>query len=111
MAAQLAVAAAGATVGHPGGRPRLTWAGLQDQLALLDQARDARSAGCGGISQLRNGERPDQGGHKGHVGSRSGPAGPVRRLRRWASARSISRETCICEMPSRVPISAWVRLP
>ena len=41
VAAQLAVAAAGATVGHPGGRPWLTWAGLQEQLALLDQARDA----------------------------------------------------------------------
>jgi len=34
-AARLAVAAAGATVGHPGGRPALTPKAIQDQLALL----------------------------------------------------------------------------
>ena len=34
-AARLAVAAAGATVGHPGGRPELTEAALDRQLALL----------------------------------------------------------------------------
>jgi ribokinase len=34
-AARLAVAAAGATVGHPGGRPELTEAALDHQLALL----------------------------------------------------------------------------
>jgi ribokinase len=36
-AARLAVAAAGATVGHPGGRPSLTTEALDDQLALLGQ--------------------------------------------------------------------------
>lgn len=34
-AARLAVAAAGATVGHPGGRPRLTRTGLEEQLGRL----------------------------------------------------------------------------
>jgi ribokinase len=34
-AARLAVAAAGATVGHPGGRPALTPRAMQDQLTLL----------------------------------------------------------------------------
>lgn len=35
QAARPAVAAAGATVGHPGGRPVLTPQAIQDQLALL----------------------------------------------------------------------------
>jgi ribokinase len=34
-AARLAVAAAGATVGHPGGRPALTPRAVQSQLSLL----------------------------------------------------------------------------
>jgi ribokinase len=33
--ARLAVAAAGATVGHPGGRPALSPKAVQDQLSLL----------------------------------------------------------------------------
>ena len=33
--ARLAVAAAGATIGHPGGRPELTWPGLEEQLTEL----------------------------------------------------------------------------
>jgi ribokinase len=37
-AARLAVAAAGATVGHPGGRPSLTPKAVQDQLTLLAEA-------------------------------------------------------------------------
>jgi hypothetical protein len=37
-AARLAVAAAGATVGHPGGRPALTPEAIQRQLNLLVQA-------------------------------------------------------------------------
>lgn len=36
QAGRLAVAAAGATVGHPGGRPALTRHALDEQLALLD---------------------------------------------------------------------------
>jgi ribokinase len=35
-AARLATAAAGATVGHPGGRPHLTPGALRDQLRQLD---------------------------------------------------------------------------
>jgi ribokinase len=42
-AARLAVAAAGATVGHPGGRPELTWPVLEDQLARLRQAEAGRT--------------------------------------------------------------------
>ncbi|HUN32005.1 MAG TPA: PfkB family carbohydrate kinase [Trebonia sp.] len=41
-AAHLAVAAAGTSVGHPGGRPELTWTALEDQLARL---RDAEAPG------------------------------------------------------------------
>jgi sugar/nucleoside kinase (ribokinase family) len=37
-AARLAVAAAGATVGHPGGRPSLTPKAVQDQLTLLAES-------------------------------------------------------------------------
>lgn len=37
QAGRLAVAAAGATVGHPGGRPALTQHALNEQLALLDR--------------------------------------------------------------------------
>jgi ribokinase len=37
-AARLAVAAAGATVGHPGGRPALTARALSEQLALVESA-------------------------------------------------------------------------
>jgi ribokinase len=37
-AARLAVAAAGTTAGHPGGRPELTWTSLEGQLARLRQA-------------------------------------------------------------------------
>jgi ribokinase len=38
-AARLAVAAAGATVGYPGGRPELTARALSEQLALVESAR------------------------------------------------------------------------
>jgi ribokinase len=37
-AARLAVAAAGATVGHPGGRPALTPKAVQDQLTMLAES-------------------------------------------------------------------------
>jgi ribokinase len=37
-AARLAAAAAGATVGHPGGRPTLTPKAMQDQLTLLAES-------------------------------------------------------------------------
>jgi ribokinase len=37
-AARLAVAAAGATVGHPGGRPALTPKVVQDQLTILAES-------------------------------------------------------------------------
>jgi ribokinase len=37
-AARLAAAAAGATVGHPGGRPSLTPKAVQDQLTLLAES-------------------------------------------------------------------------
>ena len=38
-AARFAAAAAGATVGHPGGRPALTPKAVQDQLTLLAESR------------------------------------------------------------------------
>jgi pfkB family carbohydrate kinase len=38
-AARLAVAAAGLTVGHPGGRPELSWARLKEQLARVNARR------------------------------------------------------------------------
>jgi ribokinase len=41
-AARLAAAAAGATVGHPGGRPDLTGPGLDEQLTLLCSAENDR---------------------------------------------------------------------
>jgi ribokinase len=43
-AARWAVAAAGATVGHPGGRPQLTRAAIEEQLALLTASPSCRSA-------------------------------------------------------------------
>jgi len=52
---------------------------------------------------------PGRGGRQADLASSSGLSS--RRLRRWFSARVSSRETCIWEMPSLAPISAWVRLP
>ncbi|MBV9380745.1 MAG: hypothetical protein JOY82_15445 [Streptosporangiaceae bacterium] len=45
QAGRFAVAAAGATVGHPGGRPGLTRRALDEQLALLDAAERETTAG------------------------------------------------------------------
>src|SRR5262249_13591071 len=74
---------------------------LRDDITML-ALRGVEAPGAPGPQEA--------GGRPARPGAASSPSAS-KRSRRYRSARASSGETCIWEMPSRSPISAWVMLP